>query len=62
MSRTNSVPGIALGRWCTLGQTHYPVLGAEGPPELRGVSLQYVDLSDVGVHVPADPAPSESAR
>jgi hypothetical protein len=27
MSRTKSVPGIALGRWCTLGQTHYPVLG-----------------------------------
>jgi hypothetical protein len=23
MSRTKSVPGIALGRWCTLGQTHY---------------------------------------
>ena len=23
MSRTKSAPGIALGRWCTLGQTHY---------------------------------------
>ena len=31
MSRTKSVPGIALGRWCTLGQTHYPVLGDKGP-------------------------------
>ncbi len=31
MSRTKSVPGIALGRWCTLGQTHYPVLGDKDP-------------------------------
>ena len=23
MSRTKSVPGIALGQWCRLGQTHY---------------------------------------
>jgi hypothetical protein len=29
MSRTKSVPGIALGRWCTLGQTHYRVLGRQ---------------------------------
>jgi hypothetical protein len=26
-----SVISIALGRWCTLGQTHYPVLGDKGP-------------------------------
>ena len=31
MSRTKSAPGIALGRWGTLGQTHYPVLGDKGP-------------------------------
>jgi hypothetical protein len=33
MSRTRSVLGIALGRWCRLGQTHYPVLGDKGPRE-----------------------------
>jgi hypothetical protein len=29
------VVGIALGRWCRLGQTHYPVLGDKGPGASR---------------------------